>query len=45
MEELLSRLTGITSQEVAMRVFNVLVPYAKPLPQGAREKEALGAFF
>lgn len=45
MEELLSRLTGISSQEVAMRIFNVLVPYVKPLPHGEREKEALGAFF
>ena len=44
-EELLARFASVPTQEVAMRVFNVLHPYQRPLPEPKREQEALGAFF
>jgi len=43
--KLLQRFSGCSGQEAALRVFNVLCPYEKELPQIKGNEKALGEFY
>ena len=45
MEELYESLKDITPGEVTMRIFNVLCPYDRPLPQKTGVEEVVDGFY
>lgn len=44
-DDLTTAIERLGSKEAVMRVFNVLSPYRKPLPQGAGEENAVAQFY